>query len=248
MEMGRASVEIINGVGTVTFSHPRGNSLPGSLLREIAGHIEMLGQEESVGVVLLRSEGEKAFCAGASFDELKSLKNHEQGKEFFLGFARVILAIRNCPRLVLARVQGKAVGGGVGIIAAADYVIAAQDASIRLSEFALGFGPFVIGEAVRRKLGNSGFSHLAVSAAWQSAQWAFERGLYNEVFLSLPELDARVEDFSRQIAVTNKDAQREMKIMLWQGTDQWEKVLEERAGVTTKLALGGYAQKVLSGL
>jgi len=172
-----------NGIGTITFFHPQSNSMPGSQLRNLAAEVEKLGKDDSVKVIVLCSEGEKAFCAGASFDELIAIKDIDTGLKFFSGFAAVINAMRKAPKFVIARVQGKAVGGGVGIASAADYTFAVEGASVKLSELAVGIGPFVVGPAVERKVGSSAFCQLTINATeWQSAQWAKEKGLYAELF------------------------------------------------------------------
>src|SRR4051812_21288702 len=175
--------KIENGIGTITFFHPQSNSMPGTQLRNLAAEIEKLGKDDNVKVIVLKSEGEKAFCAGASFDELIAIKDLETGKKFFSGFANVINAMRKAPKFIIARVQGKAVGGGVGIASSADYTFAVYSASVKLSELAVGIGPFVVGPAVERKVGSSAFSQLTINATeWQTAQWAKEKGLYAEIF------------------------------------------------------------------
>lgn len=242
LEQGKVEVSIESGIAQLKFFHPRSNSLPGALLREIAAQIDTLGANKQTQVILLRSEGEKAFCAGASFDELKAVKNPEQGFEFFSGFAQVILAIRRCPKFVVARLQGKAVGGGVGLAAACDYVLAVKDASIRLSEYALGFGPFIIGPAVQRKVGVSAFSELAICADWRDADWARSRGLYNQVYGSIAELDTALQEFCVRLAAANPEATAQLKKILWEGTEHWEKLVFERARITSALALSGFVQ------
>src|SRR5436190_14870774 len=192
-ETGKASTTIENGIGTVTFFHPQSNSLPGDILRKLADEITALGKDPKAKLIILKSEGDKAFCAGASFDELISIKNFEEGKKFFSGFAHVINAMRKVPQFVIARVQGKAVGGGVGLASAADYTMAVESASVKLSELALGIGPFVVGPAVERKIGSASFAQLAIDATeWRSAQWAKEHGLYAEIFSSITELDQAI--------------------------------------------------------
>lgn len=146
------------GVGSITFFHPRSNSLPGKVLKQLADTITKLGKDETVKVIVLKSKGEKGFCAGASFDELISIKDRSTGKQFFSGFANVINACRKCPKFVVGRVQGKAVGGGVGLASAVDYCFATTAASVKLSELAVGIGPFVVGPAVERKIGVSAMS------------------------------------------------------------------------------------------
>lgn len=233
--------EIRNGIGTISFFHPQSNSMPGEQLRNLAAEIEKLGANPEAKVIILQSEGEKAFCAGASFDELISIKDMETGLKFFSGFAMVINAMRQAPKFILARVQGKAVGGGVGIAASADYAFAHESASVKLSELAVGIGPFVVGPAVERKVGKSAFCQLTINAtAWQSAQWAKEKGLYAEVFPGLTELDRSLGDLARTLASSNPDAMRMLKKVMWEGTEHWDKLLLERAGMSGTLVLSDF--------
>ena len=193
-ENGWVKKEVNGGIATITFHHPKSNSLPGNVLRELADTITQCGQDEGSKVILLKSHGERAFCAGASFDELLSINDEQIGKEFFLGFARVINAARKCPKFIIGRVQGKAVGGGVGMASAVDYCFALDTAAVKLSELAIGIGPFVVGPAVERKMGTSAFSILAINATeWFNAKWAMEKGLYAEIFASTAEMDEAVE-------------------------------------------------------
>lgn len=242
LDQGKVEVSIESAIAQLNFFHPRSNSLPGALLRKIAAEIDSLGANNAVRAVVLRSQGEKAFCAGASFDELKAVQNAEQGFEFFSGFAHVILAIRRCPKFVIARVQGKAVGGGVGLASACDYAFAVKDAAIRLSEYALGFGPFIIGPAVQRKVGLAAFSELSISADWRDAEWAKSKGLYNHIFASLGELDLALQEFCAKLAQANPEATSRLKQILWEGTENWEKLVFERAKITAGLALSSFVQ------
>lgn len=233
--------EIKNGIGTITFFHPQSNSMPGSQLRNLANEVEKLGNDENVKVIVLKSEGEKAFCAGASFDELISIKDLETGLKFFSGFAAVINAMRKAPKFVIARVQGKAVGGGVGIASAADYTFATEAALVKLSELAVGIGPFVVGPAVERKVGNSAFCQLTINATeWQSAQWAKEKGLYAELFANTEDMDKGIEALASKLASSNPEAMAMLKKVMWQGTDNWDELLIERAGMSGKLVLSEF--------
>src|SRR3954463_1789819 len=212
---------VANTVGTVSFGGTKGNSLPGSLLRELALSIEEAGKRGDVNVIVVRSEGEGPFCAGASFDELKSIADGRTGKDFFLGFARVILAMTRCPKPVLARVQGKTVGGGVGVVAAADYAIATRTASIRLSELAIGIGPFVVGPVIEHKIGRGPFEAMAIDADWRDADWAARYGLYAEVRDTLGEVDEVVALLARKLAAANPEAVTRIKRTVWGDTDHW---------------------------
>lgn len=233
--------ELKNGIGTITFFHPQSNSMPGTQLRNLAAEIEKLGKDDAVKVIVLRSEGEKAFCAGASFDELISIKDLETGTKFFSGFAMVINAMRKAPKFVIARVQGKAVGGGVGIASSADYTFATEAAAVKLSELAVGIGPFVVGPAVERKVGTSAFCQLTINATeWLSAQWAKEKGLYAELFSTTEEMDQGIEILATKLAVSNPEAMAMLKKIMWEGTENWDTLLTERAGMSGKLVLSDF--------
>jgi methylglutaconyl-CoA hydratase len=233
--------DIKDGIGTITFFHPQSNSMPGQQLRNLAAEIEKLGKDSAVKVIVLKSEGEKAFCAGASFDELISIKDLETGTYFFSGFAGVINAMRKAPKFVIARVQGKAVGGGVGIAASADYTFAVTAASVKLSELAVGIGPFVVGPAVERKVGTSAFCQLTINATeWLSANWAREKGLYAEVFESANDMDAAIDALAKKLASSNPEAMAMLKAVMWEGTEHWDKLLLERAGMSGKLVLSEF--------
>jgi len=245
--MQNISTHIIDGIATITFFHPQSNSLPGELLRGLAAEITKQGDDASVKVIVLKSEGDKAFCAGASFDELISIDNIETGKVFFSGFAGVINAMRKAPKFVIARVQGKAVGGGVGIAAAADYTIATSNAAIKLSELAVGIGPFVVGPAVERKVGTSAFCQLTMNAAaWQSAHWALEKGLYNTLHDTVEELDKSVNDLATSLAVSNPEAMSMLKKVFWEGTENWDTLLLERALMSGTLVLSDFTRNAIS--
>lgn len=233
--------EIKDGVGYITFFHPQSNSMPGAQLRNLAAEVEKLGKDNSAKVIVLKSEGEKAFCAGASFDELIAIKDIETGLKFFSGFAAVINAMRKAPKFVIARVQGKAVGGGVGIASAADYTFAVEGASVKLSELAVGIGPFVVGPAVERKVGTSAFCQLTINATeWQTAQWAKEKGLYAEMFANVADMDKAIESLANKLASSNPEAMSMLKKVMWEGTENWDELLIERAGMSGKLVLSEF--------
>lgn len=239
--------EISNGIGTITFYHPQSNSMPGTQLRNLAAEVEKLGKDENVKVIVLKSEGDKAFCAGASFDELISIKDIDTGVKFFSGFASVINAMRKAPKFVIARVQGKAVGGGVGIASAADYTFAIEAAFVKLSELAVGIGPFVVGPAVERKVGTSAFCQLTINATeWQSAQWAKEKGLYAELFANSYDMDKSIASLATKLAGSNPEAMALLKKVMWQGTDHWDELLIERAGMSGKLVLSDFTVNAIN--
>ena len=237
----------VHGIATLTFFHPASNSLPASLLAELAQHIDEAGKDDIVKVIVLKSAGNRAFCAGASFDELMAIETPEEGLSFFNGFALVINAIRTCPKFVVGRVQGKAVGGGVGLAASVDHCLATKHASVKLSELAVGIGPFVVGPAVERKIGASGMGTLAIDAtSWKTATWAAEQGLYAEVFDDAEALDAAVEALARQLAQSNPEAMAHLKRVLWEGTEHWGQLLSERAAISGKLVLSDFTRKAIA--
>ena len=230
-----------NGIGTITFFHPMSNSLPGKILRKLADTIEALGKNNAVKVIVLKSSGDKAFCAGASFDELISIKDLESGLNFFSGFASVINACRKAPKFIIGRIQGKAVGGGVGMASAVDYCLATKFADVKLSELAVGIGPFVVGPAVERKIGLSAMSELAINATeFKTAEWAKNKGLYTDVFETVDELDAALEKLAIKLAHSNPEAMALLKAVFWEGTEHWDDLLIERAGFSGKLVLSEF--------
>ncbi len=238
--------EIKNNVGYITFFHPAGNSFPSSQLQELVKTIQDLDANENVTIIVLQSEG-TTFCAGASFDELLQIDNLSDGKQFFFGFANVINAMRNFSKLIVGKVQGKAVGGGVGIIAACDYAIATTKAEIKLSELTIGIGPFVIEPAVSRKIGHTAMGELTLAGnEWKSASWAFEKGLFAKL-VQPEDLDSALEKFALQLASYNPDALAEMKKVLWQNTAHWSTLLYERAEISGKLVLSNFTKKALEG-
>jgi methylglutaconyl-CoA hydratase len=234
------------GVATISFYHPAQNSLPAGLLQQLAISINEAGLNPDVRVIILKSDGDRTFCAGASFDELLQIKDKEAGTEFFSGFANVINACRKSPKIVIARVQGKAVGGGVGLAAAADYCLATQFAAIKLSELAIGIGPFVISPAVTRKIGLQAFAQLTIRATdFQTAQWAKDKGLYNEVYDDIASLDTSLIELAEKLAAYHRDALTGLKQILWEGTEDWDELLKQRAAMSGKLVLSEFTQKAL---
>ena len=246
MENGSVVSNISQGIATITFGHPQSNSLPGVILNKLAEEIKTVGANAEVRVIILRTLGEKTFCAGASFDELVAIKDYESGLEFFSGFAKVINACRTTKQLIIGRVQGKAVGGGVGIAAAVDYCFATTQADIKLSELAVGIGPFVVGPAVARKIGVSGMSELAINAtAWRSAEWTKNKGLYAEVFEDIAAMDEAVDNLAIRLAQSNPEAMFELKRIFWQGTEDWDQLLTERAGISGRLVLSEFTRNAI---
>lgn len=236
-----------NGIATVEFFHPLSNSLPGKVLAKLANTITELGANDSVKVIVLQSSGERAFCAGASFDELISIKDLDTGKQFFSGFANVINACRKAPKLIIGRVQGKAVGGGVGLASAVDYCFATRYADVKLSELAVGIGPFVVGPAVERKIGLSAMSQLAIDATeWRSADWAREKGLYTDIFDSIEEMDEAIQTLADKLAKSNPEAMLLLKKVFWEGTENWDQLLAERAAMSGKLVLSDFTVNAIN--
>ena len=246
MSNGSLYTHIQNNIATVTFFHPASNSFPSELLARLADAFNELSTNNDVHVIVLKSEKEKAFCAGASFDELVAISTLTEGKKFFLGFANVINAMRNCTKIIVGRIQGKAVGGGVGLAAACDYCFATEEASIKLSELTIGIGPFVIEPAVTRKMGLAAFSELTLDAtSWQTAYWAKEKGLYAKVFTTLDEMDKEVEILALKLSKYNIEALNELKKVLWKGTENWGDLLDQRAEISGELVLSESTKKAL---
>ena len=246
MNNGTVLTSIRDAIATITFYHPASNSFPTPMLNRLIENINHLGKDDKVRVIILQSEGDRTFCAGAFFDELLLISNIEEGKIFFLGFANLINAMRKCPKLIIGRVQGKAVGGGVGIIAATDYCFATENADIKLSEFTIGLGPFVIEPAIKRKIGLAATSKLTIDATdWHTAYWAKDKGLFSRVFETVREMDEYVGILSQKLSSYNPEALKEMKKSFWQGTDHWDQLLSEKAAISGKLVLSDFTKEAL---
>ena len=246
----QGSVEFViseQGIATIEFFHPMSNSLPGKILNKLANTITEMGDHSEVKVIILKSKGDRAFCAGASFDELISIDDFETGKKFFSGFANVINAARKCPKLIIGRVQGKAVGGGVGMASAVDFCYATKHAAVKLSELAVGIGPFVVGPAVERKVGTSAMSMMAINATeWYPAEWAREKGLYAEIFDSVDEMDLAIDSLAKKLSNSNPEAMSLLKKVFWEGTEDWDSLLIERAALSGKLVLSDFTRNAIN--
>jgi methylglutaconyl-CoA hydratase len=247
MTDGYVKSHIEHGINTIEFFHQQSNSLPGKILEELAHAIHGAGNDVETKVIILRSGGDKAFCAGASFEELAAIKNEEEGLQFFSGFAQVINAMRTCSKLIIGRIQGKCVGGGVGLAAAVDYAIATEAAEIKLSELAVGIGPFVVGPAVERKIGSSAFSQLAIDATmWRNGDWAKRKGLFAELHPSVESMDESISRLADILTHSSPAAMKELKIMFWKGTEHWDKLLPERAAISGKLVLSDFTKNAIT--
>jgi len=246
MNNGFIKQEIKDKIATLTFYHPKSNSFPSTLLKELTEKINRLSDNSSINVILLKSEGKKTFCAGASFDELIEIDNFKDGKEFFMGFTRLINSMRKCNKIIVGRIQGKAVGGGVGLVAATDYTIASQNASLRLSELALGLGPFVVGPPIERKIGEEAFSNMSLDCEWRTANWGMQHGFYTEVYETIEELDEQVNKFVETLSERNPEALTNLKKIFWEGTEHWDKLLEQRAENSGRLVLSDYTKNFIT--
>ena len=236
-----------NNIAIVEFGHPASNSFPGELLQRLTDELNTLSNNPQVNIIVLKSEGDGAFCAGASFDELLAVQNLEQGAVFFSGFANVINAMRNCSKLIVGRIHGKAVGGGVGLAAACDYALATVNSAIKLSELAIGIGPFVIAPAVERKMGIAALSEMTLAAhEWKNAYWAQEKGLYAKVFEDIKDLDKELDIFTQKLSGYNPEALADMKKVLWEGTENWDSLLSERAKISGRLVLSDFTKNALA--
>jgi methylglutaconyl-CoA hydratase len=247
-EQGTVEINVSEkGIATIEFFHPMSNSLPGKVLGKLAKTITEAGNNNDVKVIILKSKGDRAFCAGASFDELISINDLETGKEFFSGFANVINAARKCPKLIIGRVQGKAVGGGVGMASAVDFCYATKHSAVKLSELAVGIGPFVVGPAVERKVGTSAMSMMAINATeWYSAEWAREKGLYAEVSETIEEMDAAIDILAEKLAASNPQAMSMLKKVFWEGAENWDTLLIERAAMSGELVLSDFTRNAIN--
>lgn len=247
IQEGYVKSETHNGVTIIEFFHPQSNSLPGKILDEMAKEIHFAGTHAESKVIVLKSGGDRAFCAGASFDELLQIKTEKEGLHFFSGFAHVINAMRKCPKFIIARIQGKCVGGGVGLAAAADYAIATEQSDVKLSELAIGIGPFVVGPAVERKIGVAAFSALSIDAAmWRNSEWAKKKGLFAEVHPNIENMDESIERLANSLAHSNPEAMAELKKITWSGTANWDTLLLERAAISGRLILSSFTKNAIS--
>jgi methylglutaconyl-CoA hydratase len=247
IQEGYVKIDHDHGITTIEFFHPQSNSLPGKLLHELAQEIHIAGLDTQTKVIILRSSGDRAFCAGASFEELQLIHTEAEGQKFFGGFAEVINAMRKCPKFIIGRIQGKCVGGGVGLVAAVDYCIAWEKVEIKLSELALGFGPFVIGPAVERKIGSSAFTQLAIdSSLWRNADWAKKKGLFAEVHESLENMDHAVNRLAGTLAHSSPEAMKELKKSFWKGTEHWDDLLQEKAAISGRLVNTEFARQAIA--
>jgi methylglutaconyl-CoA hydratase len=245
---GSLITTIENKIATLEFGHPASNSFPSDLLNRLTNELNNLSNNPLVSVVVLKSSGSGAFCAGASFDELLVVSNPEEATQFFSGFANVLNAMRNCSKIIIGRIHGKAVGGGVGIIAACDYTLATSNSAIKLSELAIGIGPFVIEPAVSRKIGKTAMSELTLDTDWKTAAWANQKGLYSKVFETATELDTIIAAFANKLATYNPEALTEIKKVLWEGTENWSTLLYERAEISGNLILSDFSRNALNQL
>ena len=246
MEPGNLYTHIENGIATIEFFHPAGNSLPSELLNRIATAFNVFSDDDNVKVIILKSEKERTFCAGASLEELLAINNPTDGVAFFAGFGKVVNAMRKCKKPIIGRIQGKAVGGGVGIIAACDYAMATEQASVKLSEISIGIGPFVVEPAIRRKIGVGAVGELALNPTmWQNAYWAKDKGLYARVFDTVKDLDREIQILSEQLASYSHEAVQHLKRVLWEGTEDWDKLINERAQICGHLVLSETTKKAL---
>ncbi|MFD0835356.1 enoyl-CoA hydratase/isomerase family protein [Mariniflexile aquimaris] len=240
------NINIKNRVGYIEFYHPNKNSMPSAILQKLKEAIDDAGANEAVNVIVLKSGGDRTFCAGASFNEVMAIEDVEQGKAFFSGFAKVINAMRRCPKLIIGRVQGKVVGGGVGLAAATDFCLATKFAAIRLSELSIGIGPFVIEPAVTRKIGVAATSELTINAeTFYSAEYAKSKGLYAEIFDTVEALDDAISELAEKLSNYNPEALKRMKSVFWEGTAHWDTLLNERAEISGTLVLSKFTKNTL---
>lgn len=243
---GTITTTFENNVATLEFGHPASNSFPAELLNRLTEELNILSTNKNIAVIILKSSGSKAFCAGASFDELLAVSNQEEATKFFSGFANVLNAMRNCSKIIIGRIQGKAVGGGVGIVAACDYTFATMESNLKLSELEIGIGPFVIEPALSRKIGKAAMSEMTLDSEWRTAIWANQKGLFSKVYANQKMLDLEINSFAKKIASYNPDALLEMKKVFWENTENWNTLLYERAEMSGKLILSDFSRNALN--
>lgn len=240
------NLTVSEGIGTIEFFTPQSNSLPGAILAKLASTVTEAGNNPEIKVIILKSGGERAFCAGASFDELLAIEDPVNGKEFFMGFANVINAMRKAPKFIIGRIQGKAVGGGIGLASATDYCFATKFAAIKLSELAVGIGPFVVSPAIERKMGVSAVSQMGINAsAFHGAQWAADKGLYAQVLEDAAAMDEAVDALADKLVKSNPEAMAEMKKIFWRGTEDWDNLLAERAQISGNLVTSDFTKQFI---
>ena len=242
---GYVRSDVNDGIATITFHHPKSNSLPGTLLAELASAVTTAGADSDARVIVLRSDGDGPFCAGASFAELQAIHDADSGKTFFMGFVNLILAMIRAPKFVVTRVHGKAVGGGVGIVSASDFAIAASGASLKLSELAVGLGPFIVGLPIQKKIGMGAFSAMSIDADWRDAEWGYRHGLYAELHADVASLDAALSKRVETLASSNPEAMAQLKKIFWEGTEDWSQQLESRAGMSGTLVLSDFTSRAV---
>lgn len=239
--------EIENHVASIEFFHPKGNSFPSSQLQKLIEIINDLGKNDDARVIVIKSAGDNIFCAGASFDELLLIEDFETGTTFFSGFANLILAMRNCPKFIIGCVEGKVVGGGVGIVAACDYALAMYNASIRLSELSIGIGPFVIEPAITRKIGIQAFSELTLNPKeWVSSEWCLKHGFYNKTFSNPADLEKATLEFTEQLSQYSPEAMKNLKSIFWENARNWDEIMPKRAAMSGKLVLSDFTKETLN--
>jgi methylglutaconyl-CoA hydratase len=243
IQQGYVKTETHKRITTIEFFHPQSNSLPGKILDELIKEIHIAGNDDDCNLVILQSAGEKVFCSGASFEELAAITTEAEGLKFFSGFANVINAMRKCPKFIIGRIQGKCVGGGVGIVAACDYAIALEGADVKLSELSLGIGPFVVGPVIEKRAGMAAFTQLSIDAAsWRSCDWAKRKGLYAEVHPNTESMEESIERLSSSLLRSSPQAMAELKKVFWKGTENWDELLKERAAISGRLVLSKFAK------
>lgn len=244
--VGKIDVQYSKNMCKILFQHSKSNSLPLSLLNELTREFNLISENPSINVIVLTSIGENTFCAGASFEELLAIENIEEGKKFFMGFANLINAMRKCPKFIIGRVQGKVVGGGVGLVAACDYVLASEEASVKLSELALGIGPFVIQPVVERRIGKAAFQSLTINSEWRNPEWALQKGLYDKVLRNVEQLDLEIKTLTDRLSSSNPDAIKELKRTFWNDALEWDKLLETNAEISGRLVLTGHTKSFIN--
>ena len=205
-------LESRNGVATVTLNRPSvRNAFDDALVSELGSSFTRLGHDASVRAIVLAGAG-SVFCAGVDLGWMARSEpgSDSQQRQDADQIQRMLRAIDECPCPVIARVQGAAYGGGVGLLAACDIGVVAEDAVFALREVRVGLIPAVIAPFLLQKLGGSQLRRFCLTGEPFSAQVAKSIGLAHEV-VAAKDLDSAVRDFTAHLLQAGPEAVRAAK-------------------------------------
>ena len=183
-----------NAIATVTLNRPQvHNAFDETLIADVTACFARLSEDAEVRAIVLRGAGE-SFCAGADLHWMGRMAGYsqEENRADADALQRMFDVIATCPKPTIARVQGGAIGGGVGLVAVCDVVIAAPEAKFALSEVRLGLVPAVIAPYVLQKIGMGAARALFVTGERFNAEEALRIGLVQQVVAAI-ELDAAIQ-------------------------------------------------------